>query len=231
MQLDTFAWSDRGGGLEGPKKTVPCYDLSRWSKLTLNALNSIGMSAASPLSGDPPAELTSFVLIGRLLVALCCLLGGGSQSYGQMPKELLQRTFPEEFLVEAAPSEVWRALGDLVRAEPGSRVLISEASDLLFSWVECGPLPLGSPTTTRTPPAKPQSAERLRQAEVAEVGPDMVALTTVFIKATPKGSRIRFRRIYYGSRTQPLIAHSSGAYEIRLAQKIAQKLGAKAWPR
>jgi hypothetical protein len=191
--------------------------------------------------------------VGRLFFSLAifglfvffCLSARG-QAPSSLAKEMLQTTYPEEFLFTASPENVWQALSEEIKVIPNKRILVSEADDMVLSWVELPdqttsalkPAPKPAPVFSasrsgRTLPVATSETKThiftndlagLRETEIMEVGEDRVAVTTVIVLAAPKGSIVRFRRIYYGSHTQPRIAHSTGAFESWLATRLSKRL-------
>ena len=187
------------------------------------------------------------LFIAFLGVLVLCGLSAQGQAPSSLAREMLQPTYPEEFFFNASPTDVWQAVSEEVKLIPSTRVLVSEGDDMVLSWAELPdqttpslkpkPSPVASTPDSRhgkgisAAPANPSPAAlaydpvRLKEAEVAEVGEDRVAVTTVIVMVAPKGSIIRFRRIYYGSHTQPRIAYSTGAYESWMVMRLSKRLG------
>jgi hypothetical protein len=184
--------------------------------------------------------------LGLLTCAFFCTLPASAQAPSSLAKEMLQTTYPEEFFFTAAPRDVWQALSEEVKLISHTRVLVSETNDLILSWVELpdqqttAPKPKPRPATVapanrngQIMPEEPVAPKiplstndlvRLKETEVSEVGQDRVAVTTAMIMPAPKGSIVRLRRIYYGSHTQPRIAHSTGAFECWLIGRLSGRL-------
>lgn len=148
--------------------------------------------------------------------------------HAQVAKEMLQPTRPEEFIVNSDVNTLWQVLTNKVATCAGVRILVTDSDDHIVSWIEPNLASLATPKkAAQKSQSRPNASllmqvdrEGLRQAEVTEVGPDAISLTTAFVRARGNLSVIRLRRIYYGSRTQPKSAHSSGAYESWLADAV-----------
>ncbi|GEM_PF-3121671 len=144
---------------------------------------------------------------------------------------MLQPTKPEEFALNAQPRIVWESLLEQIKATPNAKILATEPDNMMVSWIE-QPNAGGAPAKLK----KKKGAaftdwDQLSAAEATEAGNDRVAITTALVASAPSGSLLRFRRVYYGIRTQPRIAYSSGAYESLLTSRLSEKLNAKAVPR
>ncbi len=150
--------------------------------------------------------------------------GLSAQAPSSVAREMLQPTFPEEFSINASQSSIWRALSEEVAGTSNSRVLVSDSEDFLISWVELSD-GAKNPLSSLAPKPMANGENHLMQTELKEVGGDRVAVTTVLIIPAQKGSIIRFRRIYYGTHTQPRITNSTGKYETWLMSKISTRLG------
>ena len=173
-----------------------------------------------------------------------------------LARGMLTQTYNEEYVFPVQPNDLWRAASEEVQGIEHIRILVSDTNDLVLSWVELSdtnsapvkakskppsdtsytaaepgrgmtPAKNANNSTSPKPHVPPKDLPGLHEAELSEVGEDKVALTTVMITPTAKGSMIRFRRIYYGRHTQPGIAYSTGAYENWLAGKLADRLGLK----
>lgn len=207
------------------------------SSLPLNA-----QSTSQPLDSDvplsrPPGGSRQFVSIRtrfrsilkrnhacglrpvgwRIQSSALLLLLAGCGGIG-VAKEQLLDTPPSIYQLEATPDRVWHS----VRAEsierPGHRMLVDDSSQRLLSWFE------DASTWSALAVEGSASDQELYAQILDDIGNDGVALTTVQILGEGEPSRMRVRRVYYGSGTQPYIGQARGRFATALADRVRQRL-------
>jgi len=147
-----------------------------------------------------------FVLFGAMLIAFAAEAETG--------RDMLQASSPDEFLINVSAAKLWVALEREVKADVAARILVRNSEVLVLSWA------------VRISESRAWAASGdLKKNELAEVGQNGIALTTVCLVPSKAGTVMRIRRAYYGEISQPLLFHSRGVFESAFSKRLAQSLG------
>ncbi|MFT5289718.1 MAG: hypothetical protein ACI82F_001784 [Planctomycetota bacterium] len=134
--------------------------------------------------------------------------------------EQLLELRPREYEVSAAAELVWPILREQTVERQGHRQLAESPNDYMISWLE-------DAETWRGLDRQPDDApdDGLYGQMLQHLGDDAKAVTSVWLSGSDRGCRIRVRRTYYSSVTQPYVASSRGHYTYNLVYRICSALG------
>lgn len=127
---------------------------------------------------------------------------------------------PREYEVPAPLARVWTMLRKETVERPGHRLLAESAGDHLLSWFEDSETWRGLDRKSGA-----SSHDSLYGQMLLRLGDDATAVTTVWLKETERGCRLRVRRTYYSDKTRPYVASSRGHFTHDLVSRIHVALG------
>ncbi len=168
--------------------------------------------------------MSLFSTLSKLLITLvsCSSLGGCVGNLG-VADEMLYPALPEEYSFSTNPQRVWQSAKEVVTELSQAQLLASDSDGMIMSWVE--KIQAISEKIQDIPAADAVlSPEQLKQFEVKEVGDGATAVTTIYVRAMETGALMRIRRVYYGTLTQPMLAHSRGGFAKNFVEKLKAKL-------
>lgn len=166
------------------------------------------------------SRVLDYFFCGVFSAFLCGIVAGCRANL--VAKEVLYESYPNQYMIAAKPTVIWELVQQEAEKYPNSRILVRDAESHIISWIE--------DLSDKSEDSRLSKAENkehgpstFRNAEVSEVGPDGVALTTVCVLPHKNGSMIRVVRVYYGLYTQPNMVHSRGNYAYNLARRISNQ--------
>ena len=111
----------------------------------------------------------------------------------------------------------------MIRSREKGRTLIHDSENYVYSWSE----KLNSypdKAMLKKIHDNPEDIDEIRSYETYEVGEGGIVISTICLRPFNKGTIMRVRRVYYGQKTQPMIAYSRGDFAHLLNQKIVDSL-------
>lgn len=154
----------------------------------------------------PKGASRCLLLFAFLFLAAC------SQYRGIPESQFIREPTPQEWSIAASPDQVWKAVKDIARLEPGSKFLVQSDNDHVLSWM--------SP--------KQASRDVLADASAFRTSITFVStpLTTVWIENTqaPNRCSLHIKRVYLSPYAYSGIGPSRGDYEALFASALRARM-------
>jgi len=153
-----------------------------------------------------------------VLSAVVLLVAGCYKNLDVPDTQLLEENLPQHFTLALTAEEAWQSVRTQVTSNPDCRVLVEEPKSHLISWAEHAEnwRDLGQDVVDVVNPFAYTNAAK----KIALTPTKGISVTTLWIERADSGCKMHVRRVYYGAKTFPGVAHSRGDYEHNLAAKF-----------
>ena len=150
--------------------------------------------------------------------------GCSAKNLGISSSSLMSKELPQSLVIPSSVNKVWDQVVSHAKTVPGGRILAMSPKDRLISW--CEKVENWQDLGTDTARAKDAVLAGVAKNPdifanlVANTG-EGVAITTVWIEAMGRRSRVHIRRVTYGDKSFAGMGHSRGDYERSFYRKIS----------